>query len=126
MELTRQNPGDKIFVRAVDSSGITVGEKTYDMSLVLSPESVDTGWAVNRPDEVTEGSLQPILEMNPELVIVGTGKAQRFLDPPVLMLFHRAGIGIEVMDTRAACRTFNILVMEERRVVAALLPPDCG
>jgi len=124
LELTREHPGDKVFVRAVDSSGITVAHETYETPLVLSPDFVETGWKVNHTDEVTEASLQTIFDLEPEVVIVGTGRKQRFLEPAVLMLFHRAGIGIEVMDTRAACRTFNILVMEERKVVAALMPPD--
>jgi uncharacterized protein len=124
LELTREHPGDKVFVRAVDAHGITVAEETYGTPLVLSPDSVNTGWTVKRIEDITEASLQTIFELDPEVVIVGTGRKQHFLDPAILMLFHQAGIGIEVMDTRAACRTFNILVMEERKVVAALMPLD--
>lgn len=124
MELTRQHPGDKVYVRKVGAGGITVAEDTYQTSLILSPETVDANWPVKTVEDVSEDALEPLLGLKPEVVIIGTGKAQRFLDPGLTMMFYRNGIGIEVMDTRAACRTFNILVMEERRVVAALMPPE--
>lgn len=124
MDLTRQHPGDKVYVRKVGTGGITVAEDTYDTAVILSPESVDANWPVRTVEDVSEDALRKLLDFEPEVVIIGTGKTQRFLDPQLTMLFYRNGIGIEVMDTRAACRTFNILVMEERRVVAALMPPE--
>lgn len=124
MELTRQHPGSKVYVRSVGANGITVAENTYASPLLLSPESVDPSWPVESVADVSRDALQPVLGLNPEVVIIGTGKAQRLLDPALTMLFYENGIGVEVMDTRAACRTFNILVMEERRVVAALMPPE--
>lgn len=126
MELSREHPGDKVYVRAVGAEGITVAEHTYDTPLILSPESVDADWPVKSVEDVSEEALRPVLGLNPEVVIIGTGKQQRFLEPAIMMLFHRDGIGIEVMSTKAACRTFNILVMEERKVVAALMPPESG
>lgn len=123
MELTREHPGDKVYVRAVGASGITIAEVTYDTSLILSPDTVDTDWPVDSLEDVSEEALQPVLGLDPEVVIIGTGKEQRFLEPSLMMLFHRDGIGVEVMSTRAACRTFNVLVMEERKVVAALMSP---
>lgn len=126
MELNRQHPGNKVFVRAVGAEGITVAEETYPASVILSPESVDDSWRVATIQDVDADTLQPVFALRPEVVIVGTGTTQRFLDPELMMLFHKAGVGIEVMDTRAACRTFNILVLEERRVVAALMPLATG
>ncbi len=124
MELTRQHPGEKVYVRAVSAAGITVAEETYASPVILSPDSVEADWQVGSVEDVSEDALQAVLGLRPELVIIGTGASQRFLEPELMMLFHRNGVGIEVMDTRAACRTFNILVMEERRVVAALIPPE--
>jgi len=126
MDLTRQHPGDKVYVRKVGAGGITVADATYQTSLILSPETVDANWPVKTVEDVSEEALKPLLGLKPEVVLIGTGKAQRFLDPGLTMMFYRNGIGIEVMDTRAACRTFNILVMEERRVVAALMPPEAA
>lgn len=126
MELTRHHAGGKVHVRAVDESGITVADQTYRGSVILSPEAVKPDWPVERLSDISEEALQHLLALSPEIVIIGTGKAQHFLAPHQMMVFHGAGIGIEVMNTRAACRTFNVLVMEERRVVAALMPPDSG
>lgn len=111
-------------MRAVSAAGITVAEETYATPVILSPDSVEADWQVRSVEDVSEDALQAVLGLRPELVIIGTGASQRFLEPELMMLFHRSGVGIEVMDTRAACRTFNILVMEERRVVAALIPPE--
>lgn len=126
MDLTRQHPGDRTYVRAVGQRGITVAGETFEAGLILSPESVHPDWPVTAPAELTQAALEVVLGLQPEVVILGTGKAQRFPDPAITMMFYQQGIGIEVMDTRAACRTFNILVMEERRVVAALMPPDAA
>ena len=126
MDLTRQHPGDRTYVRAVGERGITVAGETYTASVILSPESVHPDWPVAVPADLTESALEAVLGLQPEVVILGTGKVQRFPDAALTLKFYQQGIGIEVMDTRAACRTFNILVMEERRVVAALMPPDAA
>ncbi|MDX1555119.1 MAG: Mth938-like domain-containing protein [Xanthomonadales bacterium] len=126
MDLTRQHPGDKVFVRAVGIAGITVAEETHSNSVILAPDSVLPGWAARKPEDITAETLEPVLGLDPEVVIIGTGAQQRFLAPELMMFFHERGIGIEIMNTQAACRTFNVLVMEERRVVAALLPPGAG
>jgi uncharacterized protein len=63
----------------------------------------------------------PVLELDPELVLVGTGATQRFLPAQTTSPLLQAGVGFEVMDTAAACRTFNILLAEGRRVVGAFL-----
>lgn len=122
MELNRQHPGSKVFVRAIGAEGITVAEETYPAAVILSPDSVDDTWGVSTVKDIDADTLQPVFALRPEVVIFGTGASQHFLESEIMMLFHQEGVGIEVMDTRAACRTFNILVMEERRVVAALMP----
>lgn len=122
MELVRDDPAGKVYVRAVDDNGIKIGQDIYQSSLVLSPESVHTDWNPETYSDISEESLEFLLKLEPELVIIGTGKKQHFPDPALLMKFYSAGIGIEFMNTQAACRTFNILVMEERKVVAGLIP----
>lgn len=123
MELTRQKPGDRMYVRAITADGIRIDEQTYTEAVLVTPERVVGTWAIEGVAALTAEQLQPIVDQQPELVLLGTGAKQVFLSPELMMVFHRAGIGIEVMDTRAACRTFNVLVMEERKVIAALLPP---
>ena len=124
MELSRQQSSGKLYIRAVGADGISIGDTSYAESLIVSPERVEPNWPVTSVSEISEQNLQAVLAFEPELVLIGTGRTQRFLDPAIAMVFHSRGVGIEVMTTAAACRTFNVLVMEERRVVAALLPPD--
>lgn len=124
VELTRQKPGDRSYVRAVSAEGIRINEDTYRSPVLVTPQRVVGPWKIETLSGLTPSQLQPILDEQPELVLLGTGPRQVFLPPELMMVFHRAGIGIEVMDTRAACRTFNVLVMEERKVLAALLPLD--
>jgi uncharacterized protein len=73
-------------------------------------------------DQLTAAQLQPIFALQPDVVLIGTGTRQRFLSGALMVAFFNRGIGTETMTTHAACRTFNILVAEHRRVVAALLP----
>ena len=67
------------------------------------------------------GDFAGLLQHRPELVLLGTGATQRFPHPRLLSALSDARVGVEMMDTRAACRTFNILIAEDRRVVAALI-----
>ena len=77
-------------------------------------------WAPATVDDLQVSHLGPIFELRPELVLIGTGARQRFAPADICSAFAARGIGIESMDLGAACRTFNILVQEERRVAAAL------
>jgi uncharacterized protein len=79
-------------------------------------------WPVKSVAEIAEWHLEKILGLNPEVVLIGTGSRQAFLPPELMMFFHDRHIGIEVMSTDAACRTFNVLVSESRNVAAALIP----
>jgi uncharacterized protein len=74
-----------------------------------------------RPAELRSEHLEPALAMGPQVVIIGTGQRQQFPDPAVYFALLEQGIGVEIMDTGAACRTYNILAGEGRRVVAALM-----
>lgn len=90
-------------------------------SLILTGRQVIAEWGPNQLKELTAAHMEMILDLDPELVLLGTGTKQQFPPMDVLSRFHQAQIGVEVMDTAAACRTFNILVAEGRHVVAALL-----
>jgi uncharacterized protein len=90
----------------------------------LTPARLQQGWPPAHFGELEERHFDPVLEVEPEIVLLGTGARQAFLEPHMAMVFHGSGIGIEVMTTEAACRTFNVLVGEGRNVAAALLPPS--
>lgn len=100
---------------------IRVGITEYRDNVVLLPDSVVTGWAPQGLDALAEADFASLLAHEPEMVLLGTGDRQHFIHPRLTQALAAARIGVDVMDTRAACRTFNILVAEDRRVAAALI-----
>ena len=123
MDLTLHKPGEHNYIRSAGMEGITVGDTLHRSSLVLSTESIVPDWPVRSVSELEEKHLAPIFDLSPEVVILGTGSTQVFPPPQLVMKFYEKGIGFEAMTTEAACRTFNVLVSEERNAVAALIIP---
>ena len=100
---------------------IRVGTSEHRTNLVLTPSTVHEGWAPAGFSGLTDADFAALLEAEPEVVLFGTGRAIRFPHPRLTQALTTAGVGLEVMDTAAACRTYNILAAEGRRVTAALL-----
>jgi uncharacterized protein len=90
-------------------------------STIITPEHIVVDWQPQIPADLAVPHMQQVLEFQPEIVLLGTGRSLRFPATEVIQVCHQAGAGFEVMDTGAACRTYNILAAEGRRVVAALL-----
>ena len=122
MEFNLEVPQNQFFIRSVSEKGICVDKDFYDRPFILSGEQIITEWAVNSIDDINESNLQVIFDLQPEVILIGTGKKQRFLPPATQAHFIRRNFGFEVMTTDAACRTFNVLAAEGRHVVAGLLP----
>jgi len=122
MELTLERPGDHLFIRSVSEKGLQIIDRYYSGPIILSPREVITGWPVNTVEDLDESQLDKILTLDPEIVLLGTGSRQVFLPPQMMMSFYSRNVGIEVMSTDAAARTFNVLVSESRKVIAALMP----
>ena len=99
---------------------VTVNNVRYDTGVVVTPREVRT-CDVRGFDALTVTDFGFIAALSPEIVILGTGAAQRFPRPELSRALAATGVGVEVMDTRAACRTYNILATEGRKVVAAIL-----
>ena len=123
MQLTLNRPGEYLFVRAVGADAITVVDRTLDRSFVLAPERAIENWPVADVAALDVAALAAILELEPAVVILGSGPRIVFPAQAVLAEFLKRGIGIEVMDNAAAARTYNVLVSEGRRVVAAFILP---
>ncbi|CAG1006365.1 hypothetical protein BURK1_03288 [Burkholderiales bacterium] len=113
--------GSGIVVTGTGAGWIRVGSEEIRENVVLTRERVLPGWAPAGFDALVEADLAALLAHEPEVVILGSGPAQRFAHPRLLRPLLDAGIGVESMATPAACRTFNILNGEGRRVVAALI-----
>lgn len=96
---------------------------TYTQSVIVTPTRIIEDWPPQQVIDLTAGDLQPILAEAPEVLLLGTGPQLEFADPALLHPLYEAGIGVETMDSGAACRTYNILIAEGRRVMAALFVP---
>jgi uncharacterized protein len=99
---------------------VLVNGQRRETSALVTPERL-LDWAPASFAELDEAHFARIAELGPEVVLLGTGARQRFPHPRLVAPLARAGIGLEVMDLQAACRTYNILAAEDRVVVAALL-----
>ena len=101
---------------------VRVGNDEYRDNVVVNAEGVETGFAPGGFDALRAEDFAALLRGKPpEIVLLGTGASQRFPRPAVVAPLTNANVGLEVMDTRAACRTYNILVAEGRSVTAALI-----
>ena len=102
--------------------GIRVGGRLLGGGLVVTPERLIEDWGPAEPTSLDPGHLQTLIDLEPEVIVLGTGQVQVFPPPELYLRIMALGIGFEVMDTGAACRTYNILMAEGRRVAAALMP----
>ena len=100
---------------------VEINRARHGASLVVTGERLVTDWPVTSIEGLGADHMAAIVELRPEIVLLGTGPTFRFPEPALLAPLYKAGIGVEVMDTPAACRTYNILLGEGRNVVAALI-----
>ena len=122
MDLVLEQPGDSLYIRSVSADGIRVGDEYFRDPLILNADQIIPGCGISSVEQVSEQSLEGLLSLQPDVVLIGTGATQQFLEPRQMMLFYSRNIGVEVMTTEAACRTFNVLVSEMRNVAAILIP----
>ncbi len=108
---------------AYQQDSVSINDREFTQSLVVSANSLHHPWPVSLLDQLTEETLAPIFELNPDVVLLGTGQRQVFPPAQIIARFGKNGIGLEVMDNGALCRTFNILIAEERSVVGAIILP---
>ena len=121
MKLTDETiPGTNL-VRAYSDHEIRVGETLLHASCVLRADKLIADWRPQTVADLTLADLDVLLTLDPEIIVLGTGARQRFPAHELIAHVLSRGVGFEVMDTGAACRTYNVLVSEDRRAVAALM-----
>ena len=120
MKLQASAPTTQHRFTAYGEGYVMVGGARHEASVIVLPERIEP-WAVAGFDALAEAHFAVLAALKPEVVLLGTGSRLRFPSPRLTAALARAGIGLEVMDVQAACRTFNILAEEERRVAAALV-----
>lgn len=108
-----------------DADALWIGNVRFDHSLMVPWTGPVLRWDATRPEKLTADHFEAVLALKPELVIFGSGPRLKFVSPSLVRALIERRIGVETMDTGAACRTFNVLVSEGRSAVAALLlsPP---
>lgn len=123
MELALDRPEGVVFVRHVAPDHVLLSDRDLYRSFLLIPDRAIEDWPIAAADQLDATQVAPLLTLQPELVLLGTGARQVFPDAEFLAGFLRKGIGIEAMDNAAAARTYNLLVSEGRKVLAAFILP---
>lgn len=109
-------------VTAYGSGFVEINGLRHEGALIIQPEGEILPWSATGLDSLTEADFVALVPLKPEVVLFGSGPSHRFPNPRLTAALTRTGIGVEVMATAAACRTYNILMGEGRRVLAAVLP----
>ena len=120
MKFTLEGGSRANLIRGYSQQEIRIGEQSLTGSCIVSADSLITDWEPRSFAELQPAHLERLLALQPEVVLLGTGPTQRFPPATIRAVLMARGVGLEVMDLGAACRTFNILVQEERRVAAGL------
>ena len=121
MKLHLANLGDTKMFTAHGADHVMVNRVRYDHTIVVSAQEVREDWIVADFDALDESHFAYFLAFKPDVVLIGTGARQRFAHPRLYRALFELGIGVEFMDTPAACRTYNILAAEDRKVIAAIM-----
>ena len=120
MKFTLEPASPANLVRSYSDTELRIGEQRVRRSCLVTAERLITDWPPATFDELAPAHLEAIFALAPELVLLGTGPTQRFASREVRGEFSRRRVGLEAMQLGAACRTFNVLVQEDRKVLAAL------
>lgn len=124
MKLHLTQPEDTNLITAYEDNFIEVNKKRYTQHLIVMPEKIVQDWPVDGFTHLSAQHFSDMLELKPEVVLLGTGKTHQFIHPKLTVALIEKGIAVECMTTDAACRTYNILMSEGRHVAAALLLPS--
>jgi uncharacterized protein len=122
MKFHLNTPDGNVFTGHGDGY-VRIGDTDYRENLLVTPGQLIHDWAPGGFDALSESDFAALAALKPEVALFGTGTTMRFPHPRLTRALTDAGIGLEVMDTPAACRTYNILAAEGRRVAAAILIP---
>jgi uncharacterized protein len=119
VKFTRES-SPALAVHSVADAGIRVGDRIYTCTVAITPDTVFDTWPEKAVDELLEDDFEALLEEELELILLGTGREHLFPPRDLVFAMARRNIGLEVMDTGAAARTFNVLAGEGRRIAAVL------
>ncbi|MEE8236689.1 MAG: MTH938/NDUFAF3 family protein [Gammaproteobacteria bacterium] len=119
MKLTLETSTANV-ISAWEPGAVRVGEDWLRGHLIVSSQHIIRDWAVTAPEALQAHDLKPAVDLSPEIILLGTGDRMVLPDVRLMTELASQGVGLEIMDTPAACRTYNVLIHEHRDVVAAL------
>lgn len=119
MQLTRDNNA-LYFIRAWEPGRLRVADRWLTGNVIIGTNEIIEDWTSIDPRQLTIAELEPALALNPTIIVLGTGTQQQLPDVGLMAAAAERSVGLEIMNTPAACRTFNVLLQEQRRVVAVL------
>ncbi|MBV8784440.1 MAG: hypothetical protein JOZ67_09655 [Gammaproteobacteria bacterium] len=120
MQLTLDSAPPANLIRSYSAAEIRIGEQVVRRSCIVAPQQLILDWEPGEFAALRAQHLEPVLALGPELVLLGTGMTQRFASAEVRAWVQARGVGLEAMQLGAACRTYNVLAQEGRRVAAGL------
>lgn len=112
---------NKNLITGYDSNWVEVNQERYHSSLIMTPNQLLLEWPVKSIKDIKENSFEAIESLNIEIILLGTGNIQEHLEPKILEYFSKKNMAVECMNNQSACRTYNILANEERKVLLALM-----
>jgi len=121
MSLTEDITDANYSITGYKPNCVLINHKPYSESLIVCPDTLITSWDVTNIEQLDKTRLANIFDLEPEVVLFGTGEHLILPNPKILALFSKHNIGIETMSTYAVCRTYGILTSEGRRTVAAFI-----
>jgi len=108
-------------IKAYTDNSVTINKDVFTQSIVVQANAINRDWAPQTIEELNAEAFNELAQLDTEIILLGTGIKQRFPDRRLFIPLFDLKIGIEIMDTPAACRTYNILLEQDRAVTAALL-----
>lgn len=121
MKFTEHRDSNILSVKKYQPGLVKINDIEVQGSCFLNQHELVTDWACRSLNELSESHLQAVFSLQPEVIILGTGETQHFPAPKLFTFCAQNGIGLEVMDNAAACRTYNVLTTEDREVALALI-----
>lgn len=121
VKLSLDTDSSTYVIRAYRRGALVINQQTVTRSVVVLPQRLVGDWPPQRFEELAVEHVETVTALEPEIILLGTGERARFPTAELAAAVLRRGIGLEAMDTAAACRTFNVLASEGRRVAAALM-----
>ena len=112
---------NKNLITGYDLNWVEVNQVRHQSSLIVTPDQLLLEWSVKTIKDINENSFEAIKSLDIEIILLGTGNIQVHLEPRLLEYFSKKNIAIESMSNQSACRTYNILANEERKVLLALM-----